>query len=238
LLNFDQFKTQFVGLATDEKLLSIFRELDVNGDGQLAKLEAIRLASQAQAQKSNVVTFDRNDPLYSIWTSINNGTFWLTHIHGFLNHIHNTQLGDVTRQNAHQNLLQSISNRIWGTLSVASQNRSGTAAYFANGGAFTGSVVSRPTAFNMGVMGEAGPEAIMPLSNINGSLGVRAQMPGMESLAEEMRGLRAEVVMLRSEARATAINTGRTQDIIKRVTRNGEYMTVGTDGEALEVTTV
>ncbi|WP_217878342.1 hypothetical protein, partial [Vibrio alginolyticus] len=39
---------------------------------------------------------------------------------------------------------------------------------FANGGAFTNSVVSRPTNFAMagglGMMGEAGPEAIMPLS--------------------------------------------------------------------------
>jgi Ca2+-binding EF-hand superfamily protein len=237
LLNFDQFKSQFVGLATDTKLLDIFKELDVNGDGQIAKLEAIRIASQTQAQKSNVVAFDRNDPLYSIWSSINTSTAWLKEIHGYLGHIHNTQLGDVTRQNAHQNLLQSISNRIWSTLSVASQNRSGTAAYFATGGAFTNSVVSRPTAFSMGVMGEAGPEAIMPLSNVGGSLGVRANMPGVEGMLDELRALREEVAMLRAEARATAINTGRTQDIMKRITKNGESMIVSTDGEALEVTT-
>jgi tape measure domain-containing protein len=45
---------------------------------------------------------------------------------------------------------------------------------FANGGAFTNGIVSNPTMFNMGLMGEAGSEAIMPLTNINGSLGVRA----------------------------------------------------------------
>jgi lambda family phage tail tape measure protein len=51
--------------------------------------------------------------------------------------------------------------------------------YFANGGAFTNSIVSSPTEFGMsngqrGVMGEAGPEAIMPLSRTSdGSLGVR-----------------------------------------------------------------
>jgi phage-related minor tail protein len=44
---------------------------------------------------------------------------------------------------------------------------------FANGG-----VVSSPTFFpmagrNTGLMGEAGPEAIMPLARINGKLGVR-----------------------------------------------------------------
>lgn len=49
---------------------------------------------------------------------------------------------------------------------------------FANGGAFTNSVVSKPTAFGMsggqtGVMGEAGPEAIMPLTRTaGGKLGV------------------------------------------------------------------
>ncbi|MFJ2710859.1 phage tail tape measure protein [Pseudomonas sp. NPDC087346] len=51
---------------------------------------------------------------------------------------------------------------------------------FANGGAFTNNVVSTPTAFGMaggrtGVMGEAGPEAIMPLTRTSsGALGVRA----------------------------------------------------------------
>lgn len=51
---------------------------------------------------------------------------------------------------------------------------------FANGGAFTNSIVSTPTAFGMaggraGVMGEAGPEAIMPLTRTSsGKLGVVA----------------------------------------------------------------
>jgi phage-related minor tail protein len=51
---------------------------------------------------------------------------------------------------------------------------------FANGGAFTNSVVSTPTSFGMaggrmGLMGEAGPEAIIPLTRTsNGALGVRA----------------------------------------------------------------
>lgn len=65
---------------------------------------------------------------------------------------------------------------------------SGGAQMFANGGAFangveffaSGGVVSRPTAFGMsggrmGVMGEAGPEAIMPLRRLsNGRLGVES----------------------------------------------------------------
>jgi phage-related minor tail protein len=54
---------------------------------------------------------------------------------------------------------------------------------FANGGAFTNQIFNQPTAFaygggfgNLGVMGEAGPEAVMPLSRgSNGKLGVIAQ---------------------------------------------------------------
>jgi lambda family phage tail tape measure protein len=51
---------------------------------------------------------------------------------------------------------------------------------FANGGAFTNSIVSSPTAFGMtggqtGVMGEAGPEAIVPLARTStGALGIRS----------------------------------------------------------------
>jgi lambda family phage tail tape measure protein len=50
---------------------------------------------------------------------------------------------------------------------------------FARGGAFTNSIVSSPTLFKFaqgaGLMGEAGPEAIMPLKrDSNGNLGVRA----------------------------------------------------------------
>lgn len=56
---------------------------------------------------------------------------------------------------------------------------SGGTQFFAQGGAFTNSIVSSPTAFSMagggrGVMGEAGPEAIVPLARASdGSLGVR-----------------------------------------------------------------
>jgi lambda family phage tail tape measure protein len=50
---------------------------------------------------------------------------------------------------------------------------------YAKGGMFTNSIVNQPTLFKaakgLGVMGEAGPEAIMPLKRDNqGNLGVRA----------------------------------------------------------------
>lgn len=64
---------------------------------------------------------------------------------------------------------------------------SGGTQFFANGGAFTNSIVSRPTAFGtgrgLGVMGEAGPEAIMPLTRTaDGQLGVQATGGGGSSV--------------------------------------------------------
>jgi lambda family phage tail tape measure protein len=60
---------------------------------------------------------------------------------------------------------------------------------FANGGAFTNSVVNSPTLFRfanggaLGEMGEAGPEAIMPLKRgANGSLGVQMHGGGKPSV--------------------------------------------------------
>jgi len=61
---------------------------------------------------------------------------------------------------------------------------SGGVQMFADGGAFTNSIVSKPTAFGMangktGVMGEAGSEAIMPLTRTSsGKLGVMAMGGG------------------------------------------------------------
>jgi len=114
----------------------------------------------------------------------------------------------------------------WGSFKIR-----GATSAFAKGGAFTNKIVNSPTMFDMGLMGEAGPEAIMPLASIGGSLGVRYAGPdfsdfgrGMQAMAAEIASLRAEVQGLRAEARATAVNTGRTQDLLKRVSRNGEAL--------------
>ncbi|WP_434627687.1 phage tail tape measure protein [Pseudomonas sp. Z6-14] len=63
---------------------------------------------------------------------------------------------------------------------------------FADGGAFTNSVVSKPTAFGMaggetGIMGEAGPEAIMPLTRTaGGKLAVMAVGRGQSSSTNQV----------------------------------------------------
>lgn len=64
---------------------------------------------------------------------------------------------------------------------------------YAAGGAFTNGIVTRPTFFNESQMGEAGPEAIVPLVNVGGSLGVRAAGGlSTEELVAEIRALREE----------------------------------------------
>lgn len=77
---------------------------------------------------------------------------------------------------------------------------------FADGGAFTNSIVSQPTAFDMGLMGEAGPEAIMPLTRHgDGSLGVRAELPalppllGVGDVVEVLQDLKRENRQLRQD---------------------------------------
>jgi tape measure domain-containing protein len=85
---------------------------------------------------------------------------------------------------------------------------------FASGGAFTNGVVSRPTMFDMGQMGEAGSEGILPLANIGGRLGVHARMGGgsntarlealVERQAQQLEAITRELVALRREAAATA----------------------------------
>lgn len=66
---------------------------------------------------------------------------------------------------------------------------------FAKGGAFTNSIVSSPTMFAFanggafGVMGEAGPEAVMPLARgPDGSLGVRMADGAVSSGAQQQSG--------------------------------------------------
>ncbi|ETX28249.1 phage tail tape measure protein [Roseivivax isoporae] len=88
--------------------------------------------------------------------------------------------------------VRPVAGHFGGMLTQGIQSLFGQFAPFANGGTFvqgrvmpfaSGGIVSRPTTFPMrggtGLMGEAGPEAIMPLARgADGRLGVRAQGGG------------------------------------------------------------
>jgi lambda family phage tail tape measure protein len=86
-------------------------------------------------------------------------------------------------------------------------------AQFANGGAFTNSIVSSPTMFKFadggttrtGLMGEAGPEAIMPLKRgADGSLGVQAN--GLREAMGRPPGATSKAPVLNMKFETTSIN--------------------------------
>lgn len=58
---------------------------------------------------------------------------------------------------------------------------------FANGAAFSNGVVKEPTLFNMGLMGEAGEEGILPLARTSsGALGVQSVGVGSQEVSERL----------------------------------------------------
>lgn len=79
---------------------------------------------------------------------------------------------------------------------------------FAVGGAFTGGgIVQRPTHFDIGQMAEEGPEAIMPLANVNGRLGVRAHSAGSSpELVEAILAQNALLDRIAAAAEAGAVH--------------------------------
>jgi hypothetical protein len=93
---------------------------------------------------------------------------------------------------------------------------------FAKGGAFTNGIVDSPTAFSMGVMGERGSEAIMPLTNINGSLGVSTNNSEM---VKQLEAINEKMSRLESAQIATAQNTGKVARIVERAD-NGDSLNV------------
>jgi TP901 family phage tail tape measure protein/lambda family phage tail tape measure protein len=73
----------------------------------------------------------------------------------------------------------SMSTGMLGAYAKGGAFDSGKVTAFASGGAFTNSVISSPTTFPMGLMGEAGPEAVMPLArDSSGRLGVSVSGSG------------------------------------------------------------
>ena len=89
---------------------------------------------------------------------------------------------------------------------------------FATGGVFTNGIVSQPTTFDMGMMGEAGPEAIVPL--VQGPEGLGVRMSGgsndNSALIAELQALRREVVELKAASIQTTLNTSRTSRQLER----------------------
>ncbi len=123
----------------------------------------------------------------------------------------------------------SAASLIWTAKGNAFSN--GRLASFARGGALTNSVVNRPTLFPMadgaGLMGESGPEAVLPLTRLaNGDLGVSMPAPappaagpvnitinapgadreGLRQVVAEVRALRAELVWVNNSIDRRAVD--------------------------------
>ncbi|MCK5605399.1 hypothetical protein KAR91_26140 [Candidatus Pacearchaeota archaeon] len=92
-------------------------------------------------------------------------------------------------------------------------------ANYAHGGAFTNGIVTQPTAFNNSQMGEAGPEAIMPLTRGPQGLGVRAA--GGDSSPEQVRLLKELVAELKVGNFQISKNTGKTAKVLNRFDFDG-----------------
>ena len=87
-------------------------------------------------------------------------------------------LADLARIAVRKGITQPLAEMLFKVFGSAQGNAfaGGQVLAFASGGAFANSVVTGPTLFPLGLMGEAGPEAILPLKRTrSGDLGVTAE---------------------------------------------------------------
>ncbi len=81
-------------------------------------------------------------------------------------------------------------------------------------------------------MGEAGPEGVLPLTNVGGRLGVYAQNDN--SSAIEIRALRDQVARLETALIAIASSSSRTAADVQRLRLRNDRLTK--DGSTMQVT--
>lgn len=252
LLSYTELTQGLKGMATDAQIAKLISSVDTNGDGQLSALELVNAAvdtvgsyssgtmdNTAEALKSatrqiEALVFMNNDGLMAVSKNTAASLDYLAPMRDYLRNI------DASTAKTAANPV--VVNQSSGGRGIVSKVLSWFG--FASGDVFGGpGIYNTPTpfAFNggqLGVMGEAGPEAVMPLARMaDGALGVRTlpsyiytqpaaadQSIYMAALVSEVGLLRAEVTDLRAEARATAVNTGKSQRLLERVTLNGDAM--------------
>lgn len=199
LIDYDEFGKAFSGMATDSTLEKLFNLVDANGDGQISYLESIAASSLTLAElglgrqpgdTDDILggdlsaidkIIDRNPVSDSLEGKIDaayhdvlgkgaEGAFQLASWARWLSE-KESRSGQLHQAVAWANL--PLGGREW--LEDRGLYGDGTVPKFANGGVFTNSIVSAPTLFNMGLMGEEDPEAIVPLSRgAGGRLGIDA----------------------------------------------------------------
>lgn len=92
---------------------------------------------------------------------------------------------------------------------------------YADGGAFTNSIVRRPTSFDASVMGEAGPEGVLPLANIGGKLGVFA---GGRQDSAQLAQIYNELVSMSAALVSIARSTHELNRNFRRAMNEGLYV--------------
>lgn len=146
-----------------------FRDFATSVIADMAKIAAQQAASQALSG------------LFNLAFSVGSAYFGGTGANGFAAGSAGAQSSALGASSA------GYSSQYFPTTQAKGGGWEGGTQFFAQGGAFTNSIVSTPTAFGMsgnkrGVMGEAGPEAIVPLARASdGSLGVRMVGAGAPS---------------------------------------------------------
>lgn len=252
LLNFDELTKGLKGIATDEQITKLIDSVDVNGDGQLSALELVNAAVdtvgeysggtmentasalKAATKQIEALVFMNNDGLMAV---SKNTAATLDYLKPMTDYLRNIDAS--TAKTAANPVVVNQSSGGGGLIGKVLSFFG-----FASGGVFGGQgIYNTPTPFmfnggQLGVMGEAGPEAVMPLERMaDGALGVRAlpsfiysqqgttdQSVYLAAMVQELGALRAEVTDLRAETRATAVNTGKSQRLWERVTQNGDAM--------------
>jgi tape measure domain-containing protein len=142
----------------------------------LAKVEALKQAGPAKNSNIWGEAISKESNLYKYNTLLAE----LTSTLGLLqyNKQYNESIaGDISSQDTEAKL---------NALRKQITDAGGTPA-FAKGAAFSGGVVKEPTLFNMGLMGEAGAEGILPLAKTSsGALGVQAVGVGSQEVSERL----------------------------------------------------
>lgn len=107
---------------------------------------------------------------------------------------------------------------------------------FATGAAFSGGgIVKRPTYFDMGQMGEAGDEGILPLANVGGKLGINAAgLIDSQSIVAAIAALQVQMEQLIAAATATALHTHDTKKATQEVADRGVQVRTSKD-EPLDI---
>jgi hypothetical protein len=188
LLTYSELRT---GLGfTDAQINALMAVVDANGDGQISAIEAQRaatlgvLGATQDVGSGTASVYDAAAKQYQALVAMNDQSMYAVSFNtaSMLSVMgqHSAWLRDIAASTAktaatpvtvvQQTQKQGLLGKIFGGL-------------FADGGVFDGQgIYNQPTAFSfdggrLGIMGEAGPEAVMPLMRMgDGALGVRAQM--------------------------------------------------------------